>query len=113
MLLAAFVIGVILVWELSPPNSGAVIAVLGPNATLRQTVTETEAYFIRESQLPNSYVLFSRAPDFPARLRRAGAALVIKSDYSGTCVQPPKSAQSRVPARFSLIDETPRNDEVF
>ncbi len=113
MLLAAFVIGVILVWELSPPNSGAVIAVLGPNATLRQTVNETDAYFIRESHLPNSYVLFSRAPDFPARLRQAGAALVIKSDYSGTCAQPPKGAQNTAPVRFNLIDETLRNDQVF
>jgi len=80
------VIGAILVLELQPPSSGTVIAVLGPETTLRQTVTETDAYLVGQSNIPNGYVLFSRAPDFPERLKRAGAIMVLDAAYSAGCV---------------------------
>ena len=59
-MIAIGVIITIAMWELAPPESGTVIAVLGPNATLRQTVHETDAYLVRESRFPNAYVLYSR-----------------------------------------------------
>lgn len=99
-LLAIVVIATILVWELTPPNSGTVIAVLGPNASLKHTVNATDAYLIRESRLPNSYVLFSRADDFPARLREAGAVLVLNSDYSGACIS---SSRDQASIRMSAL----------
>ena len=104
LILAIFVIAIILVWELRPPSSGAVIAVLGPNTTLRETVTETEAYLVNESRLPNSFVLYSRAPDFPKRLRAAGASFVIKSDYSGTCYQPSADARPNNQSRWLQVN---------
>lgn len=110
MILAIFVIAAILVWELRPPTSGAVIAVLGPNTTLRETVTETDAYLVNESRLPNSYVLYSRAPEFPERLRQAGAVLVIKSDYSGTCYQ--SSANAQTSSRWLQVNEGSPNDQI-
>ncbi|MEL7107745.1 MAG: hypothetical protein AAGJ68_13490 [Pseudomonadota bacterium] len=86
ILIAVSVIGAILVLELEPPSSGTVIAVLGPETTLRQTVTETDAYLVGQSNIPNGYILFSNAPDFPERLKRAGAIMVLDAAYSAGCV---------------------------
>ena len=112
LILAIFVIAGILLWELRPPASGAVIAVLGPKTDLRQTVTETNAFLIREGNLPNSYVLYSRAPDFPARLKKAGALLVMRSDYSGSCYQPSASALTSPLSRWQQVNEGGPYDQV-
>lgn len=86
ILIAIGVIGAILVLELTPPSSGTVIAVLGPETTLRQAVTETDAYLVGQSKIPNGYILFSKEPDFPERLKRAGVIMVIDAAYSAGCV---------------------------
>lgn len=88
----------ILVWDLWPPNSGAVLAVLGPSTTLRNTIAETDAFLVREGRLPNSYVLYSRASDFSARLRDAGAILILNSNYDGACLS---TSQEQAAYRFS------------
>jgi hypothetical protein len=103
-LIAIGVIVIIAMWELAPPESGTVIAVLGPNTSLKQTVHETDAYLVRESRLPNAYVLYSRAPDFPARLRRAGAILVLDSAYAGACTSSSQEpTRTPISARSSSI----------
>ena len=98
LIMATFVIAVIMFVELTPPNSGAVIAVLGPNTTLRETVNKTDAFLVRQGEIPNSYVLYSKAPDFPARLRQAGALLVLNSEYTASCTT---NATVAAPSRFS------------
>lgn len=112
LILAIFVIAILLVWELRPPSSGTVIAVLGPNTTLRETVSETEAYLVNESRLPNGFVLYSRAPDFPQRLRDAGAIFVIKSDYAGTCYQPSANEQTNTGSPWPQVNKGSPNDQI-
>lgn len=103
LIMAIFVISVIMIMELLPPNSGTVIAVLGPNTTLRETINKTDAFFVRQSEIPNSYVLYSRAPDFPDRLRQAGALLVLNSEYTGGCTS---NTPRKIPNRFSALSTT-------
>ena len=104
LIMAFIVIAVILFVELTPPSSGAVVAVLGPNTTLRDTVNKTDAFLVRQGEIPNSYVLYSKAPDFPARLRQAGALLVLNSEYTASCTS---NATVATPSRFSAL---PKND---
>lgn len=94
ILMAICVLAAILVAELRPPNSGTVIAVLGPETTIRQTIAETDAYLLGQSKIPNGYVLFSKDPDFPDRLKQAGATWVLNAAYSGGCV----TKQSNIPS---------------
>lgn len=102
LIMAMFVIVVIMIVELTPPSSGAVIAVLGPNTTLRETVNKTDAFLVRQGEIPNSYVLYSKAPDFPARLRQAGALLVLNSEYKASCTSNETAA---APSRFSALTQ--------
>ena len=112
LILAIVVIAGILLWELRPPGSGAVIAVLGPERDLRHTVIETNAFLVSKGRLPNSYVLYSRAPDFPARLRKAGVLFVMRSDYSGSCYQPSARASTSPQSRWQQIDKGVPYDQV-
>lgn len=86
ILIAISSIGAILVFELVPPSSGTVIAVLGADTTLRAAVNETNAYLVGQSNIPNGYILYSKDPEFPKRLKRAGAVLVLDAAYSAGCV---------------------------
>ena len=112
LIMAVIAIAGILLWELRPPSSGAVIAVLGPETDLRHTVTETNAFLVSEGRLPNSYVLYSRAPDFPARLKQAGALFVMRSDYSGSCYQPSANARTALRSRWQQVNEGRPYDQV-
>lgn len=85
-LIAFIAIGVILAWELSPPESGTVIAVLAPGVSLKTAVNSTDAFFVGESEIPGGYVLYSNQPGFPERLRNAGAMLVLDAAYDAACL---------------------------
>jgi hypothetical protein len=85
MLLATATISVILFSELAPSDSGTVIAVLDSETDLREFVTETDSWLLAGSDIPGGYVLLSNEPNFPQRLRAAGAQRVLNSDYAPMC----------------------------
>ncbi len=93
MLLATVTISVILFSELSPPNSGTVIAVLDPETNLRELVSETDSWLLARSDIPGGYVFLSNEPNFPQRLRAAGARRVLNADYAPMCSSKTPSSQ--------------------
>ena len=86
VLIALVVIGTILFSELSPTESGAVIAVLGPNTSLREAVQKTDAYLVGMSEIPNGVILYSDQPGLPDRLKQIGVSVVLKASYAGGCI---------------------------
>lgn len=93
VLLAMSSISAILIFELAPSNSGSVIAVLKPETDLRKFVAETDSWLLARSSVPGGYVLHSSEPNFPQRLREAGAQLVLNADYAPMCLSEKSAPQ--------------------
>ena len=83
-LMAVFGIGAVGIAQFLPPSSGAVIAVFPKETgmdTVWQAVDDTDAYLVRATSVPGTFVLYSDEDAFPRRLRQHGAVLVL--DYLG------------------------------
>lgn len=98
LLLALCAIGMILVWETSPPESGTVLVVFAPGKTpgdLGAYLRAADASLVGTSKIPGGFLVSSRTSGLPERLKRQGALLVLNSNLNLGCAPPPAKASAR------------------
>ncbi|RWX81081.1 hypothetical protein EPK99_01745 [Neorhizobium lilium] len=77
-------------WMWSVPRGAFVVVVARPFTTIQSTwslIADADGSFVSTGIAPWVAVAYSNAPSFPARLRSAGALLVLNADLISTCQQ--------------------------
>ena len=72
------------------PSGNFVLVVTHPSAppaTAMQIISAADGAYVRASRYPWITVAYSEKPEFPARLRAAGASLVINNLLAAGCLQ--------------------------
>lgn len=90
VLLSAILLLSVLIWMWSAPRGPFVLVVAAPASSEQQTlsiITEAGGSFISDGGYTWLAIAHSDAPSFPARLKKAGAFLVLNANIFSICSQ--------------------------